>query len=342
MKTETIILNQERDVTLTTYLQAVGGEFANIPKRPAVLVLPGGGYDFCSDREAEPIALTYLQAGYQAFILRYSRQKNKIWPTPLSDYEEAITMIRSRAEEWGVIPDRIAVAGFSAGGHLAASAATMSVNRPNAAILVYAVLDEESSKEWNDSAPDTVAAVDEKTCPCFLAASRTDTMVPADNTIRFTQALFDHDVAFESHIYSFAAHGFSLGNSTVQNPAQVYTPRVNRWVDDSIGWLREVFGDFGNGELTKPLFGHYALRSHEDHLSLDCTLGQIKAVPEGKAFLEKMMGSMAAQSPSDMPEGMSIKESVMDRFRFGEMLGMAGLPQEALAAIDAQLASIKM
>lgn len=338
MKTETIILDEAMNVTLTTYLQSVGGDFPNIPARPAVIVIPGGGYDYCSDREAEPIAFTYLKAGYQVFILRYSVRENKRWPKPLEDYEQAISMIRARAKEWKVIPDKIAVVGFSAGGHLAASAATMSVNRPNAAILVYAVLDEASAKEWNDTAPDAVAAVDEKTCPCFLAASRTDTMVPAQNTLRFTQALYEYDISFESHVYSFAPHGFSLGDSTVQAPGVDYTPRVHHWVDESLGWLTEVFGDFGPGCLTEPKFGHYAILSHEDHLSTRSTLGQIKASPAGRAFLDSMMGAMNAAADSKQDKGMAIKESVLDRMKLSDLLTFAGLSAEAIAEIDKKLA----
>ena len=71
MRVEQIVLNKERNVTLTAYLQEVGGEFRNVTKRPAMLVLPGGGYQFCSDREADPVAMPYLKAGYQVFILRF-------------------------------------------------------------------------------------------------------------------------------------------------------------------------------------------------------------------------------------------------------------------------------
>ena len=70
MKMEQILLNKARNVTLTAYLQGVGGEFPNIPRRPAMLVLPGGGYRMCSDREADPVALAYAQAGFQTFVLR--------------------------------------------------------------------------------------------------------------------------------------------------------------------------------------------------------------------------------------------------------------------------------
>ena len=135
MEREFITLHEDRNVTLTAYVQAVGGEFGGIPKRPAVLILPGGGYQMCSDREADPIAFPYLKAGYQAFILRYSVGKDSVWPNPMNDYEEAMELIREKSEEWHVLTDKIAVIGFSAGGHLAGCAATMSKNRPNAAIL---------------------------------------------------------------------------------------------------------------------------------------------------------------------------------------------------------------
>src|SRR5699024_3994003 len=134
MKIQEIVLNSKRDVKLTALVQGVGGEF-NLEKRPAVLILPGGGYSFCSDREAEPVAFAYAQAGYQAFILRYSVGEHKQWPNPLEDYEQAMELIKSNPE-WHVYGDKIGVIGFSAGGHLAASAATMAKNRPNAAILV--------------------------------------------------------------------------------------------------------------------------------------------------------------------------------------------------------------
>ena len=85
MRTETIVLNQERNVTMTAYLLEVEGEFGYVSRRPAILVLPGGGYQICSDREADPVAMPYLKAGYQVFILRYSVKEYSVWPNPLED-----------------------------------------------------------------------------------------------------------------------------------------------------------------------------------------------------------------------------------------------------------------
>lgn len=99
MMIEGIMLNAQRNVTLTAFLQDTGGEFRNIAKRPAILVLPGGGYSMCSEREADPVALAYLQAGYQAFVLRYSVGEHAVWPNPLNDYEQAMELIRGKAEE---------------------------------------------------------------------------------------------------------------------------------------------------------------------------------------------------------------------------------------------------
>ena len=164
MKVEKIVLNEAREVSLTAYLLDTGGEFRNICKRPAVLILPGGGYKFCSEREADPVAMPYLKAGYQAFILRYSVGKHSVWPNALQDYEQAMEMIRTKAEEWKIFSDKIAVIGFSAGGHLAAAAATMSKNRPNAAILGYPVTGSDV-KGCCATAPDTISCVDKNTCP---------------------------------------------------------------------------------------------------------------------------------------------------------------------------------
>ena len=185
MKTEIVTLCEERNVTLTAYLQEVGGEFAGIPRRPAALILPGGGYSMCADLEADPVAFPFLKAGYQVFVLRYSVGEASVWPNPLEDYEAAAEMIRRRAGEWKVCEDRMVVIGFSAGGHLAACAATMAEHRPNAAILGYPVIDGECARGYQKTAPDVIGAVDGRTCPCFVFAARTDNVVPVKNTLHF-------------------------------------------------------------------------------------------------------------------------------------------------------------
>ena len=241
MKAEEIIINKERNVTLTAYIQKVGGEFSHIEKRPAIIILPGGGYYFCSEREADPIAFVYLKAGFHVFILRYSVGEHKAWKNPLDDYEEAFNLICKNREKWNVDTDRIAVIGFSAGGHLAGCAATVSKCKPNAAILGYPVLNRETINFYSTEAPDVTVCVDENTCPCFIFASRNDNVVPIENTIGFIDALNKNGVGFECHIYSDAPHGFSVADETVNDQAMPMCSRTPNWTDDSVAWLKEIF-----------------------------------------------------------------------------------------------------
>ena len=283
MKTEIVTLCEERNVTLTAYLQEVGGRIRRDPQTARGADSPGRGYSMCADLEADPVAFPYLKAGYQVFVLRYSVKKDALWPQPLEDYDAAMDLIRSRAQEWKLYPDKIAVIGFSAGGHLAGAAATMAKNRPAAAILGYAVLNEDV-KGCNKSAPSVVDAVDDDTCPCFLFASRTDNLVPIANTIEFMQALDRHDISFESHVYAYAPHGFSTCDSSVQDKDTSMCDRIPDWVADSIGWLKDVLGDFGKGSMTKPVCGHYASGDREAYLSVDCTMGLLMSNPRPWRF----------------------------------------------------------
>lgn len=87
--------------------------------RPAVLLCPGGAYEFTNDRESEPIAAVFLSKGFHVFSLRYSVRQGS-WPAALLELAEAVKLIRVRAQEWYIDPSRLVIVGFSAGGHLAA------------------------------------------------------------------------------------------------------------------------------------------------------------------------------------------------------------------------------
>jgi len=137
MKHEILALREGRgDVSLTTYVLDDSTEMLGGKKRPAVLVCPGGGYMFCSDREAEPIALRFNAMGYHAFVLRYSvlgrgkslgflpeateADRETMHPAPVLDAAFAMRVIADNADPWLVDADRIALCGFSAGAHNAA------------------------------------------------------------------------------------------------------------------------------------------------------------------------------------------------------------------------------
>ena len=273
MKQEIIVLNPERNVTLTAYIQEVEGEF-QFTKRPAILVLPGGGYAMCSDREADPVAMAYLRAGYQAFILRYSTGKNKTWPNPLEDYEQAMALIEERAEEWHLDSSRIAAVGFSAGGHLCACAATIAKHKPAAAILVYPAILKDICDMCQPGMPQPNEHVTGETSPCFLVAARDDRTVDVKNSLMMQLALAEKGVPFESRIYSYGGHGFSTGEDWIINNS--CSPRMPNWVDDSIGWLKETLGTLTMKGFSEP---NIAVSKNGDNapvLSVMCTLNHIR------------------------------------------------------------------
>lgn len=333
MKTEILTLNRSRNVTLTAYIQAVGGEFRYVSRRPAVLVLPGGGYQMCSDREADPVACAYLEAGYQVFILRYSVGDGSVWPNPLDDYELAMGTIRSKADEWNLYPDKIAVIGFSAGGHLAACAAALSKNRPNAAILGYAVTAGETVRECCPTAPDVIGAVDRKTCPCFLFATRDDNVVDIANSIQMMDALAKAGISFESHIYAYGPHGFSTGDTSIQDAASGLCPRAKNWVPDSIGWLRDMFGDFGSNGMTEPACKPHVNGNAEEYLSVDCTIGHLLNDPEARNILEPIL-SRSGQS-MDHIGGIILRMKLRDAMRFGQA------SEEDIQSVNTRLSGIR-
>lgn len=246
MKVNTVVLNEERNVTLSCYLLGFGSTFRGIDKRPAIIVIPGGGYRYCSEREADPVATYYLNKGFQTFILNYSVDEYMTWPNPLEDYENAMKYILNNSEELGIYKDKIAVVGFSAGGHLAGMAATISKHKPNAAILVYSLLTDDV-KEYNPLAPSVVDSIDNHTCPLFFAHSRTDNTVSVMNTIKAMEKATLMGVPFESHVYSFGSHGFSSADDSVEKRER--SERTKDWLSDSVLWLREVFGTFKDGSI---------------------------------------------------------------------------------------------
>ena len=106
------------------YLLDKSPELIHSGCRPAVIVCPGGSYMFTSDREADPVAMRFLAAGMQAFVLRYSVAPNQ-YPASLLELAEAVALVREHAGEWNIDPQRIMICGFSAGGHLCASLGTL-------------------------------------------------------------------------------------------------------------------------------------------------------------------------------------------------------------------------
>ena len=243
MEVKTIVLNEKRHTSLECYLQPVGDPYDQIKARPAVIVIPGGGYTHLAGRESEPVAFVFMRAGFQVFILRYGINEYAAWPGPLEDYEQAKALIENHPE-WNIAPGKTAVIGFSAGAHLAACAAAMAKHRPDAAILGYGLFIGEDVKPYVPSAPDVISAVDEHTCPCFLFTSVTDPVVPVRNSLALIEKLTREQVNCEAHLYSSGSHGFSVGDETVLCSGVSASDRGACWPDDCLSWLEELWSPF--------------------------------------------------------------------------------------------------
>lgn len=243
MKVFTLDLSNE-DVTLTAYIPEYSSEMPHLEKRPAILVIPGGAYKMCSDREAEPVALAFMNKGYAAFILRYSVGKGKAaFPRPLNDAEEALELIHKNADEWRVDSSKIAAIGFSAGGHLCAALGAMGRIRPAACILGYPCILESMGRILADPIPGIDEYVDEKTSATFIFASCEDTCVPIENSIKYMAALNKYKIPFEVHIYEKGYHGFSTSDNVVYSRKEdfEYNKDTASWVELCMTWLGKRF-----------------------------------------------------------------------------------------------------
>lgn len=246
MRLEQIKMREENDkVILSAYLLDGSEELANTLIRPAVLIFPGGAYMGCSDREAEPVAMAFLAEGYQAFVLRYTTGKGTKFNQPLEDANRALELLHEKNKEWNIDVNKIAVLGFSAGGHLAAALGTMGRLRPSAMILGYPCILESMEGILPFPIPGIEKEVDEKTPSTYLFATCEDELVPIENTLRFMLALNEHRIPFESHIFQKGKHGLSLAKPLTSSGFSCFVDeKVQDWFPMAIDWLQGELGDF--------------------------------------------------------------------------------------------------
>lgn len=256
-----------QDCKVTAWLHG-DEEFAEMAPyrfpRPVMIICPGGGYEMVSQREAEPVAKPYFAAGYHTFILWYSVGEMAKDFYPLRQLASTIAHIRKHAEEWNVAADKIAVSGFSAGGHLACSLGTLFNEepflkafgrdddiQPNAMVLSYPVITADefahASSIQNVSGAEVGTdeyewfgldkRVDAQTPPTFLWHTADDGVVPVENSLRMAMALSAAKIPFELHVLPEGPHGMSVCNMEVGSLCAYNA----RWVEWSIKWLNKVF-----------------------------------------------------------------------------------------------------
>lgn len=248
---------------------AVGKEASDIPMitpylapketatGAAIVVLPGGGYSHLSDiKEGSDVAKWLNTLGISAFIVKYRLGMKYHQPNQLLDAARAMRMVRSKAKEWGVLPDHIGILGFSAGGHLASTLGThfdagrtdardeidRVSSRPDLMILIYPVITmgefTHNGSKLNllgeNPTPELIKLysnelqVTKDTPPTFLAHSVADPGVPVENSLMFADALRKAHVPFEIHLYEQGPHGFGLAPTN---------PILASWTDRCADWL---------------------------------------------------------------------------------------------------------
>lgn len=254
-----------QDCKVTAWLHAEGQspEMA-ARKLPVMIVCPGGGYEMVSDREAEPVALPYFAAGYHTFVLRYSVGEDAKNFKPLCQLAATIAHIRKFADEWMIDENKIAVCGFSAGGHLAASSGTLIFTdefktvfhrdeniRPDALVLGYPVISSDMpthggsilnvSGEPEGSEGYKWFGIDRHVCqdtpPVFMWHTANDSVVSVQNSLKMASALDCMKIPFELHVLPEGPHGMSVCNQAVGSKCDYNA----RWVDWSIEWLNKLF-----------------------------------------------------------------------------------------------------
>lgn len=204
-------------------------------KLPVILICPGGGYDGISEHEAEPLAQKFFEMGFHTAVLRYSCRP-AVFPTALLEAARAMEILHDHAEQWRIEEKKIIILGCSAGGHLAASLGVFWQKpwlaeksgvpneklRPAGMILCYPVIT--SGRYANKGSLETLLMdryeelkeelslekqVTEQTPPAFLWHTWTDTCVPVENSFLMMQALKEHGIPSEFHMYPAGGHGLT-------------------------------------------------------------------------------------------------------------------------------------
>lgn len=248
-------------VYLQGYLQEKDIVYRGKRNRPAILICPGGAYQYCAVREMDPVALAYAAKGYHTFILHYSVQEYARGFQPLKEVSWAIETIRKHAEEWNVIEDQIVAAGFSAGGHLALAAGLKADFKPAALILGYPVVDmflldqeniaedplvralvgKEQISQENLESINLLSCVTKKSPPLFVFNTFEDEQVEKTHSMELIMRYGEVNVPCEYHLFQKGRHGLSMADETTENGEKTQNvPHVAAWFQLSTQWLESI------------------------------------------------------------------------------------------------------
>ena len=247
------------EATLEGYILDCELSLGQSQDRPAIVVCPGGGYLYCSPREAEPVALRYAAKGFHAFILRYSEGWDAAGFAPLEEVSWVIGHLRENAAQWHIDPNKIVTCGFSAGGHLALAAGVKGENKPNAMILGYPAVTTPNHPMSNfmvkllagkkevtdeDCAEFSLEKFITKDAPpVFLAATAEDGLSPY-GALLVANTYSRLGKPYELHMFQHGPHGYSLADeTTADGSSQVLNSCFAQWHELSVDWLYRIFGE---------------------------------------------------------------------------------------------------
>ena len=226
--------------------------------RPALIICAGGAYRWLSPREKDPVALCFAALGYQTFLIEYAVGERAAELRPLRELAECVRHVREHAAEWHIEKEHVAVLGFSAGGHLAASLGILWNHaalrlgescRPDALVLCYPVITagDFAHRESIDNVTGGDAGLRELLSlekqvtgdmpPSFLWHCVGDESVPVENSLLLAEAMQRAGVAYECHLFAGGAHGISMCNREVETP----NPEAAAWVELCKIWLNKKF-----------------------------------------------------------------------------------------------------
>ncbi len=245
--------------SLTVYVPPIG-----TANGTSIIVCPGGGYSFLSmTNEGTEVAKRLTGMGITVFILKYRLPNDALQPdktiTPLLDAQQALRLVREQAPKYKLNPERIGLMGFSAGGHLAATAGTQFARpvgpnpgpapvRPAFLMLIYSVISFSDSLAHGSSRTNLLGntpsaaqlvqysadrQVTAQTPPTFLVQAEDDPVVKAKNSLAFYEACLHHGVPAEMHLFAKGGHGFGLHNATTTDD---WSERLREWLAAN-GWL---------------------------------------------------------------------------------------------------------
>jgi len=260
MRTETIKITvpggDSEKANAKLFLHELSGEIL-IEKRPVIIVCPGGGYGFTSDREADPVALEFMRMGYHVAVLRYSVAPFT-YPSQLLEAKYLYHYLVENADSLNIDTEKIFVCGFSAGAHLAATLGTDSDATIKLAgmILCYPVItsgefahrgsfDNLLGEKKNDQASLDMVSIEKRvtgrTPKTFIWTTYTDPAVPMENSLMMADALRKNDVPFELHIFSEGNHGLSLATEQTSAPGYPQIEEnVKHWVAMCERWIKTI------------------------------------------------------------------------------------------------------